>query len=57
MGCVRHQTAANLLPRAPRFVRYETRLSREELAGLNVGHERRRKGREAAFVTSARWTG
>ena len=35
MGCVRHQTAANLLPRAPRFVRYETMFSREELAGPN----------------------
>ena len=25
--------------------------------GPNVRHERRRKGREAAFVTSARWRG
>ena len=41
MGCVRHQTAANLLPRAPRFVRYETRLLPEEIAGPNVEFSRR----------------
>ena len=40
MGCVRHQTAANLLPRAPRFVRYETMFSREELAGPTVEFSR-----------------
>ena len=40
MGCVRHQTAANLLPRAPRFVRYETMFSREEIAGPNVEFSR-----------------
>ena len=27
------------------------------LLGPNVRHERRRKGREAAFETSARWRG
>ena len=30
---------------------------RTSLAGPNVRHERRRKGREAAFRTPARWRG
>ena len=37
----RHQTAANFLLRAPRFVRYETLFSREEIAGANVKFSRR----------------
>ena len=35
MGGVRQQSAASFLLRAPRFVRYETMFSREELAGAN----------------------
>ena len=37
----RHQTAASYLVRAPRFVRYETMFSREEIAGFNVEFSRR----------------
>ena len=51
MGCVRHQTAENLLPRAPRLVCYETRLSRDELAGPNAMLSRRC----ATAVVSASW--
>ena len=35
-----HQNTPSLLPRGPRFVRYETRLSRDELAGPNVEFSR-----------------
>ena len=48
---------ADQLQRRPNGQVFASACEVRDLAGPNVRHERRRKGREAAFGTSARWRG